>query len=202
VTDSVSGVSTVTNPAAFTGGTDPEDIEAFRQALLDYVRNPQAGSKTDLELWAESVDGVESATAFPNDNLGVSTPGHVTVRITAPGGTVPSTDVQTAVATFLATKDLANITIHVGTFTSKSINVTVTTTLQSGYALVDVSASVQKAISDYITSVPVNGTVYLAGIYDAVFGLPGIATIVINSPGTDTTSLATEKPVPGTIMVS
>lgn len=201
-TGGTTGVSGVTNPAAFTGGTNPEDIEAFRRALLDYIRNPQAGSKSDLEIWAMSINGVESATAFPNDNLGTPTAGHATTRITGPGGTVPSAGVQATVLAYQQTKDLANITLHVGTFTPKTVNVTVTITLVSGYVLADVSASVQKAISDYISAAPVNGTVYLAGIMDAVFGLPGVATLVINSPATDTTSLATEKPTPGTITVS
>jgi hypothetical protein len=55
----------------------------------------------------------------------------------------------------------------------------VTLTLLAGFVLADVSPSAAQAITDYINSVPVGGTVYRAGIYDAVFGLPGIATLVV-----------------------
>lgn len=201
VNEAQQGIASVTNPSAFTGGSDPEDIEEFRSAVMEWMRNPQSGGPDDLKTWAESIDGVDTATVFPNDNLGTPTNGHVTVRISGPNATVPLTAVQTAVYDYLVSKDLANITIHVSTFTPKTINVTVTTTRQSGYALADVTTSVQAAIADYINSLPVGGTVYSAGITDAVFGLPGIATVVVNSPS-DTTSLATEKPVIGTITVS
>lgn len=196
------GVTDVTNTTAFTGGTDEEDLEAYRQRLLDHLRNPKTGSKADLETWAEEVDGVETATAFPNDNLGVATNGHVTVRVAGPDGAIPAGSVVTAVQAALDAQDIANITIHVTTFAAVATNVAVTITLASGYLLADVSASVQQAITDYINSVPVGGTVYVAGLYDAIFGLPGVATVAVTTPATDQTATATQKRTPGTITVS
>jgi uncharacterized phage protein gp47/JayE len=153
-------------------------------------------------MWAETIDGVESATAFPNDNLGTPIAGHVTVRIAGPAGAIPDADTITAVAAELALHDLANITIHVGTFTPVTVNVTVTTTRVSGYTLGDVTLGVQSAVTDYINSIPVGGTVYVAGITDAIFGLPGIATVVVNTPTVDTTTTGTQKPIAGTVTVS
>lgn len=196
------GVTDVTNPTAFVGGTDEEDLETFRLRLLDFIRNPKTGSPGDMEVWAEEIDGVDTATAFTNDNLGVATPGHVTVRIAGPDGAVPGAPTIAAVLDLLVSKDIATITIHVATFTAVPTNVTVATTLLSGYLLADVSASVQAAIIDYINSVPVGGTVYIAGIYDAVYGLPGIATLVVSVPATDQTATATQKRTPGTITVT
>jgi uncharacterized phage protein gp47/JayE len=196
------GVTDVTNSTLFSGGTDEEDMEAYRTRLLDHIRNPRTGSVADLESWAEEVEGVDTATAFPNDNMGVATPGHVTVRVAGPNGAVPSVSVQTAVLTRLQAEDIANISIHVTTFTAVPTNVTVTITLESGYALADVTASVQQAIMDYINAIPVGGTVYMAGLIDAVFGLPGVATVVLNSPVVDQTATATQKRTPGTITVS
>lgn len=196
------GVTDVTNTTAFTGGTDEEDMEAYRSRLLDHIRNPRTGSAADLEAWAEEIEGVEIATAFPNDNLGVATNGHVTVRIAGPDGSTPSVAVQNEVLARLQEEDIANITIHVATFTAVPTNVTVTITLESGYVLADVTASVQQAITDYINGVPVGGTVYMAGLIDAVFGLPGVATVVLNTPATDQTATATQKRTPGTITVN
>lgn len=196
------GVTDVTNPTAFVGGTDEEDLETFRQRLLDFMRNPKTGSVSDLEEWAEEIDGVETATAFANDNLGVATNGHTTVRIAGPDGSIPPASVVDAVTAALIEKDIANATIHVATFTQVATNVTVTITLQSGFVLADVSASVQEAIINYINSVPVGNTVYVAGIYDAVFGLPGVATVVVNTPTVDQTATSTQKRIPGTITVS
>lgn len=60
-----------------TGGTDIEDIEAYRERLLFFVRNPPTGgSKTDYEIWARQVPGVTRAWCYPTE----SGPGTVTVR--------------------------------------------------------------------------------------------------------------------------
>jgi uncharacterized phage protein gp47/JayE len=188
----------VSNPTAFTGGTEPEDTEDFRQRLLAFAQNPYTGSAADLETWAEAVDGVEQATVFPN----TPGPGQVTVRITGPGGTVPGSDVVAAVQSALNAQDLANVTITVTTFTAVSTNVTVQVVLDSTYALSDVAQSVTDAIANYINSVDVGGTVYVSGIIAAITGLPGIVDVTVTTPTTNQTTAATSKRVPGTITVT
>jgi uncharacterized phage protein gp47/JayE len=200
--DPPDGVGSVTNTTAFTGGSDEESLEAFRARLLERIRNPQSGSKSDLEQWAESVEGVAEATAFPGDNLGTPTAGHVTVRVVGPAGGIPTQAVLDAVFAELDANDLANITLHVAAFTPVPTNVTADVTLATGFTLADVTPEVQSKIQDYIYSIPVGGTLYLAGLYDAVFGdVAGVTTLVITTPATDLTSTATEKRVPGTISV-
>lgn len=202
VADVPDGVTDVTNTTVFTGGTDEEDMEAFRSRLLDFLRNPKTGSPADLEAWAEAIDGVAEATAFPNDNLGTPTNGHVTVRIVGPDGTTPPQSVIDAVQAELDAQDIANIVIHVTTFDSVSTDVTVDVDLESTFTLGDVTPAVKDAIEDYINAVPVGGTVYRAGIIDAVFGLAGIINVTVSTPATDQTSTATQKRVPGTITVA
>jgi uncharacterized phage protein gp47/JayE len=197
-----SALTDVTNPAPFTGGTDPEDTEDFRTRLLSYLQAPQTGSPGDLKNWAEAVDGVESATVFSNDNLGTPQNGHVTVRISAPGGTQPSAGLLQAVADALSLYDLATVTLHVSNFTAVSTNVSVTLTLASSYTHTDVDPTVNQAIQDYINSLPVGGTVYINGIIDAVFGLPGVTNVAVTVPATDQATAATSKRVPGTITIA
>lgn len=198
-----SGLSEVTNQVPFTAGSDPEDIEAFRIALLKRVRSPQSGSVPDLESWATDIDGVDSATAFKNQNLaGVATPGTVAVRISGPEGSIPSGGTVAAVQAYLDARDLANITIQVGTFAAHNIDVTVDVTTSTGYLLADVTNQVVAAITDYINSLPVGATVYKAGIIDAIFGLSGIENVTVSVPAADTAVAATEKPVPHTIVVT
>ncbi len=196
------GITAVTNPASFTGGTDPEETEDYRTRLLNLIRAPGTGSPLDIEVWAESVSGVDEATVFSNMNGTTPTNGHVTVRISGPNGTIPSGSVVTAVLDYLNSKDLANVTFHVLTFTQISTNVTVDVDLEAGYILGDVTSSVTQAITDYINSVPVGGTVYPAGIVDAIFGLSGITNVSVSVPATPQTSSATEKRIAGTITVT
>lgn len=196
------GINSVTNPTAFSGGTDIESTEAYRSRMLEFIRNPQSGSANDLLSWALSVDGVSTATVFTNDNLGTPTNGHATIRVAGPNGSTPSGAVLAAVLATVNQHDLANITIHVTTFTSVTTNVAVTITVATGYVLADISPSISQAIVDYVNSVPVGGTVYIAGIVDAVFGLPGVANVVVTTPATDQTTASTSKRIPGTVTVT
>jgi len=198
LTNSPSNLVGVTNPTAFTGGTDPEDTEDFRQRLLDFVQNPQTGSIQDLQEWAEEIAGVDQATAVPN----VPSAGQVTVYISGPGGSIPGSDVIAAVLAALQAQDLANITINVSTFTAVPTSVTVDVTTDPSYTLADVTASVQNAISTYINELAVGGTLYLSGIVDAVFGLPGIIDVTVTTPASNQATGSTSKRTVGTITVT
>lgn len=197
LTNAPSQLTGVTNPTAFTGGTDPEETESYRAALLQLLQSPGTGSPDDLKVWAERVDGVDTATVFPN----VPSAGSTTVRISGPNGSVPSADVISEVGVTLQALDLANITIIVSAFTGVPTNVTVDVTPSGTYSLGDVTPSVQQAISNYISSLPVGGTMFLSGIVDAVFGLAGVDDVVVTSPATNQTTAATDKRTPGTITV-
>lgn len=198
LTSAPTDVIGVSNPTAFTGGTEPEDTEDFRQRLLAFTQNPYTGSAADLVTWATAIDGVDSATVFPN----TPTAGTVTVRIAGPNGTVPNSATITAVQDALNAQDLANITIVVTTFTAVPTNVTVATTLDSTYVLSDVAQSVTDAISNYINSLSVGGTLYLTGLVAAIIGLPGILDVSVTTPTTNQTTASTSKRTPGTITVS
>jgi len=196
------GITSVSNSSAFTGGTDEEDSEIYRQRLLNWVRAPGTGAPADIKNWAEEVDGVETATVFSNDNLGTPTNGHVTVRISGPGGSIPDSTVQANVLAALQALDMANVTIHVTTFTAVATNVTVALTLLPGYLLADVSPSVDAAIRSYINNLEAGETAYIAGIIDAVFGIPGVATLTVSTPATNQTTTASQKRTPGTITIT
>jgi uncharacterized phage protein gp47/JayE len=202
LTDAPSELLGVTNPAAFTGGTDQEDTEDYRLRLLDRIQSPQTGSPNDVASWAEEIDGVESATVFPNDNVGTAAPGHVTVRISGPGGTIPPANVITDVQNALNAQGLAQIQYHVATFTAAPKAVTIVTTLATGYVLADVSAQVTAAVTNYINNLQVGETMRITGIIDAVFGTPGVLDLQVTVPTTNQTATATQKITPGTITVS
>jgi len=202
LTNAPTGLTDVTNPAAFTGGRDPEDTEDFRQRLLGRIRSPQTGSPADLKTWAESVEGVETATVFSNLNITTPANGHTTVRISGPNGTVPGASVIQAVQDLLASYDFTNITIHVTTFTQQSTNVTVALTLASGYTHTDVDPAVSQAIKDYINGLDVGGTLYITGIIDAVVGLTGVLDLTVSVPASNQTTASDTKRIPGTITIT
>jgi len=198
ISDGPGELTAVTNSVAFTGGSDPEDVEVYRSRLLDFIRNPQTGSVSDIEAWALNVPGVESVTITENSPVN----GTVTVSITGPGGSVATPELISQVQQTLDALDYANITINVTSFTPLSTAVTVNVTEAAGYALADITASVQVAVGNYISSLPVGGTLKISGIIDAVFGLQGVDDVVVTTPTTNQTTPAGQKRTPGTITVT
>jgi uncharacterized phage protein gp47/JayE len=198
ISDGPATLSDVTNITNFTGGSDPEDPETYRTRLLDFIQNPQTGSVSDIQAWALGVTGVETATVFEN----TPAPGTVTVRITGPNGSVAPPDVVADVQSVLDEQDYANMTIVVSSFTALPTAVTVATTLQTGFTLAAVTSSVQTAISNYITALGAGETLRVAGIVDSVFGLAGIADVVVTVPAANQTTPAASKRTPGVITVS
>lgn len=365
LTSAPDGVTDVVNVAPFTGGSDEELTESFRERLLKAIRNPGTGSLSDLESWAEEIPGVGKATAFDNETVdanllslneasletsaadwtalanvtvvqsatvaadgtkslrmtatagadmsavsnashaatpglkytalaqfrtGVTgrqvkvgiqwrdagdvllstvfgssvldtaagftqasvssvapanatkmrvvlfvvaagageqhyvdkillakgtitawtagatiltpAPGHVTIRISASDGSVPSQAVIDAVQAALEGKDIANISIHTTSFTPDPIDVAATMTLSTGYVLADVHDNVVAAITAYINSLDVGETFRLSGVISAVTGIIGVADVVITNPIANSATAANAKKTPGTITVT
>lgn len=198
LTNAPATLISVINTTAFVGASDPEDTETFRARLLDFFRSPGTGSPSDLKAWAENVNGVESATVFTN----TPGPGETTVRISGIGGSVPSAGIVADVLAALTLLDLANVTLHVDTFNPVPTDVTVDVTTSGTYVLADVTPSVETAIADYINSLDVGETLRISGIIDSVYGLPGIADVVVSAPGANQATGAGDKRTPGVITVT
>ena len=77
------GVTGVTNPAAFVGGSGEEDDESLRERILDsFIRLPNGANAAFYELRALSHPGVEAVRVIPR-HQGIGTVG---VVVSAAGG--------------------------------------------------------------------------------------------------------------------
>lgn len=198
VSDGPAGLTGVTNGIPFTGGADEEDSETYRARLLDFIRNPQTGSVSDLEAWAKNVPGVETVTVQENTPAN----GTVTVRITGPNGSIAPPETITAVQQQLDSLDYANITIIVSSFTPVSTDITVNVTEDPSYTLAQITPAVQSAIANYINNLEVGGTLYVSGIVDSAFGLPGVIDVVVTTPSANQVTAANSKRVANVITVT
>lgn len=64
--DNVVGVTRVTNPEPFGGGSDVESDDDYRQRLLEEAqKDPGAGNIDDYIGWAKEVDGIDSVAVIP-----------------------------------------------------------------------------------------------------------------------------------------
>lgn len=65
LSEPISGVTSVDNPEAFSGGTDEEDDDSFRERILVAYDEPLSGAKKDYERWAKEVPGVGAVYVIP-----------------------------------------------------------------------------------------------------------------------------------------
>lgn len=201
LTNAPMGLATVINPVPFTGGSDPEDSEQFRQKLLDNLRNARSASPDDIKFWAEQNLNVEQATVFTNNNMGTAQNGHTTVRLVGPNGSVPSAATISAVYDDLVARGFANITFHVSAFNAVVTPVTVDVTPFGTYTVADVTPSVQQAVADYINGLAAGEMLYISGIITAVKPLTGILDVVVTVPATNQATAADSKRTPGMVTV-
>jgi uncharacterized phage protein gp47/JayE len=85
VSSTITGISSVTNTAAITGGTDEEDDASLIERIVEFDTSQGdsfTGNIADYHRWATSVDGVGNAAIIPaNDDTGL-----VTIVITDANG--------------------------------------------------------------------------------------------------------------------
>jgi uncharacterized phage protein gp47/JayE len=153
--DSLIYVETVELDEISTGGTDPEDDEAYFtrgttrfSRLSDTLVLPRHFTAYALE-WpgvyrANTLDNWTGSGGAPGAN-----PGHVTVAVYGNAAPV-SAPVKAALQTAMQNLSLVNLQVHVIDPTITNINVTVTVKAFSGYVTSDVQARVIAALQNYL----------------------------------------------------
>ena len=98
LSEPINGVASVTNPEPFTGGTEMEDDDSFRERVLTAYDEPLSGAKKDYERWAKEVPGVGEVYTVPLWNG----PGTVKILITDTNGQPANQELIDAVQAHIA----------------------------------------------------------------------------------------------------
>lgn len=94
----IAGVTSVINPEPFSGGTEAEDDERYRERVLAAYDEPLSGAKKDYERWAKEVPGVGAVYVIPLWDG----PGTVKVLITDSNGQPANQELIDAVQAHIA----------------------------------------------------------------------------------------------------
>jgi len=174
----VSGVSSVTNASATTGGTDIETDAALLARFLESARNPStSGNLSDYYNWALSVPGVGDAKILPLWN------GSGTVKVVLiDTDKIPVTNtIVTAVHAYIESVRPIGATVTYEAAAGLSIAISATLTLASGYTLVGIQSAVEAAITAYLKGIAFTNNlsttqdyVSYAKIGDAILGVTGV----------------------------
>lgn len=142
-----------------TAGTDDEDVEEFRQRILDsFDDKPFGGNRADYRSYIDDLDGVGGCK--PKRRASGDNP-WINVWIISDTFGIPSQSVVNAVQDAVDPEEssgegdgMAPICHHAKIYaaSSTSINVTTTITLDTGMVLEDVEQSIKNAIGAYLLS--------------------------------------------------
>lgn len=154
----ITGISKVTNAKATEGGYDEETDSSLIERYYDRLRNPINGVNANQYIeWAESVDGVGGAKCIPVWK-GINT---VKVVIIGSDFKPATTPIIKAVQDYIdphkngdgAGESPIGAVTTVVSATTKTINVSLQLTVNSGVKADDVKANIKKLLERYITSI-------------------------------------------------
>lgn len=158
VPTTIPGISSFTNPDSATGGTDDETNTAFIERFLDNLQYPDNGCNQQAYInWATSVDGVGRAKCFPL----FDGPGTVEVCITSTNMDEPSQTIIDAVQAYIdpesagegAGQAPVGASCTVTSCVEKSLSISATLSIASGYDATEVKAAAEQRIANYFKSI-------------------------------------------------
>ena len=167
----INGVESVTNEEAFTGGTDLEDEEHYRERVLEEYKNEAtSGNEEHYKKWAKEVEGVGNAYVKSEWNG----PGTVKVLILDKNNKTANKELIDKVQNYIAPivpkgqnrggKAPLGAIVTVDTPTTLTVNIKAKFTIKEGFSLDVVLGSLKTKISNYLSTITIGGTI----IYNAI----------------------------------
>lgn len=192
------GVASCTNPAAFTGGTEPEDDEAFRARILDsFQRLPNGANAAYYENRVLEHEGVSACTVIPRYQ-GVGTVGIV---VAGPAGPADEELIAAIQADLEAVREIA-VEVTVMAPTTVSVPVTVQIWPKSGVTQEVAAAAVRTAIEQFFTGERLSKPVYRAALGNCIYDTSVVENFVLQAPAEDVAITQTQLPVCGAISIT
>jgi uncharacterized phage protein gp47/JayE len=147
---SLNGLTSVTNNIAATGGSDPETDAALVARLYNHLQKPAtSGNAYQYRKWALEVPGVGDAKIFPLWNG----PGTVKVVIVDNDKLPVTNSLTQQTSDYIEEHRPIGATVTVVSGTAKTISISATLVLASGYSLQVVTNSFSNSMKEYFKSI-------------------------------------------------
>ena len=198
--DLPSEITSVTNAAATSGGTDEETEEALRERIADVEQTKglsHVGSVADYKRWAESVDGVGEALPVPaSDDSGT-----VTIILTDANGDPASAELCEAVYDYIMGVEenqsdrQVNVNASLVVKAPEGLTITISATVYTdgSESLSDIKTYFLGNLNSYLLSASEKGTVRYSEICKLLLNTPGVydyENVLVNG---GTSNISVEK---------
>lgn len=173
--DPLSGITTVSNPEAITGGTDAEPDETLRHRVVSYAPSTKA-TRYSIAAALTGLDGVQNVSLVEDLS-------NCTITITVTGGN----DAEIT-ATIEDTRP-AGIQVLWHRPTPVAIDATATVSLVPSADPPAVQAEVENAVTTYLNILPIGEDVVYSDLVRAVLSVEGVDDILLMSASDGTTTI-------------
>ena len=191
------GVKRVTNPAAFSGGTEEEGDTALRERVLETFRRlPNGANAAFYEQGALSFEGVAAVSVLPR-NRGIGT---VDVVIAANTGLPDEVLIAEVQAYFEQRREIA-VDVQVLAPEVQSVDVTVQVKAEEGKNAAEVRQAVERAVTGWFNGSRLGSDVLLAELGHLIYETEGVANYAIVHPTADVAVDVTRLPQLGALSV-
>jgi uncharacterized phage protein gp47/JayE len=157
----------VTNDAGTAGGEDAEDDEDFRGRIRDFWLTARRGVLSAIEFGAKTVPGVVSAQAIES-LTGGGQPARVVNLYIADSSGVSSAALAAQVQSALNDFRAGGIAVLISSSLPQLVQVQLRLQFVGGTDTVALSENVRAAVVEFVNSLPVNGTLYVAQLYSVL----------------------------------
>lgn len=155
------------NPSATAGGEEAETDSVFRARIRDFWRTARRGVIGAIEFGALSVEGVVSARAIEALSS-TGQPARIVNLYIADSSGVASDALADEVSTALLEYRAAGIAVLVSTSIPLVVDLVLSLSFAAGVDTKTLSDQIRAAIFEFVNSLPVNGTLYLAQLYSVL----------------------------------
>ena len=179
----ISGIATINNEAAMTGGTEDESDDELRERIRERDLNNASsfvGNDADYKRWAKEVDGVGDVTVIPEwDGAGTGTVKLIVMDSAgAPASEAILDDVYDHIMSD-AERDLRlapiGAILTVATATLLPIDVEATLTLEDGAELPAIIAAFEAALTEHFVKAKEDGSVKYTRVGSLLSETEGVA---------------------------
>lgn len=204
---SISGVDTVTNASPFANGADAEPDAAYRTRFIQYIASLPEGTPTAIINAVKNLQ--QGAAAYLTENMNTSgayQAGYFYVVVDDGTGSPSGTFLANATAAINKVRPVGESNFGVFAPSIVTANVAMTVAAGAGYLHSTIAPLVQSAITSYINSLPIAGTLPFSRLaqvaYDASPGVVNVTAVTLNSATADITASSQQLIKAGTVTIS
>lgn len=198
--ENLNGAS-ITNNSPAHNGYDIEDVEQYRQRILEYLKDDAANSNiSDYTFWAKSVAGVKHVVV---QDASVAGAGHVDVYISSVDNEEVTGELIKNVKNYIQSEQIINAIVSVYPLEYFDIDISADVVLEENADLAEVKEEFKQLLKAYLDDKPDNVSyLYISNLLFETKGILDVSNYLLNNSAASINIQKLYVPVCGEILLT